>query len=77
PDRRKVSFVKTTEYQRRQKMKKMLLFLGIGNDILFLLLLIAIFLLAVRDIAQWRMLPYLDEWTIGLIGKVKKRKQRR
>jgi len=33
-------------------MKKMLLFLGIENDILFLLLLIAIFLLAVRDIAQ-------------------------
>jgi hypothetical protein len=58
-------------------MKKMLILLGLNNDIMFFHLLIAIFLLAVIDIARWRMFPFLDEWTIGLIGKVKKRKRRR
>lgn len=58
-------------------MGKIFLFFGFGSDTLFFFLLIAILLLSIRDIVQWRILAFLDEWTVDFIAKIKKRKGRR
>lgn len=58
-------------------MKKLFVLLGVEKDIIFILVLIALFFLSAKDIMQWRIFPYLNERTMDLIEKMKERKRRR
>jgi len=42
-----------------------------------ILLLAALCILSIPDLIRYRIRPFIDEWTMDLTGKVKKRKRGR
>jgi hypothetical protein len=58
-------------------MEKIHHLIGFYPDIKLLILLLALAILSIPDLVRYRIRSYLDECTMDLIAKTKKRKGRR